>query len=710
MNAERKILDVSPWPGRVDVDLWTAPWEAISSISVVNPVGMEPDVWDLPEERFPANVRPSVRQIDFGKIRQSGTLSTSEEKGVIRRAKRMVMLLALRDAVRSGVTLYKPMSASSLAGAGRELVRQIRRRLDHGPALIRTDACPDGLALFSDLGRDWWLDSGTYHTATLLGRLRAITPEDALDDRPVEKIASAADVKADRGLGNETQPYEDEHLTEILGSAFEFSRIGDDLIDLMQVDQQPISSSSRRGRVAERLERFLAYRGRVLGKGYRFLMSPGPMVTGNSGSGAWSPVWLFDDIISPGVALRRLAALAQAANAHLVSFGAGMRPEELNVLTRGCLVCTKPEQGVIRGYRLKDSDAPMGEPRDWPLPTLAVEALQRQERLVKALNPGGEGLWSLVGHRAPAKSTPVTHSVSLSFGGLLNEEGVQLDRGEPFNLKRIRASVARLVALSTQGGAGVLYDVFGHDRMETTMGYMRAKGDLAEEIHEIEDRMRRARIATEVIGARSDQLSGGSAPFVRELLEMNTSAQSGQMSSPGVDAPNSISSLMAGGSDEEAETLKHDEAGAPQDGVHLTGAEDISVAAEILSSAQLVRPGVLCRAVGRFRGACSDQPSVRDVANCAPGCIHRLETSAAIEERRRTLLWHLEALDTSEVRENPFQASFSRSGALTAFGTGQGVEDLMGDDRLMALLTGASASERAGWASEVRKKIEGREV
>lgn len=491
------------------LDLWRAPWERVRSIAVIDPEGLDPDRWVMPAERFPEHARASVRTIDFGPIaRPVSGRAPDIQVGLVRRAKRMALLLALQAGVRGEATLHRPMSAATLAGHGRELVRQVVRRLEKGPAVLRADDCPDGLALFSDLGADWWLGTGR-NAGLLCARLAAIAPAEALSDRPVD-AGRLVPTKAERtALENETAPYVDDHLTAILAAAGEFSALSADLGRLFLFDQEPLSGS-RRGRVLDRLDRFRAFRGAVLHADHAFGWSPGQMVTGVAQEGD-GPVWRYGDARSPGVAIRRLLGLAQGGNAFMAAFGAGLRPEELNGLPRDCLVALEPSIGVLRGFRLKDSDAVRGEPRDWPMPELAVDAIRRQAALAAIIEPEGDSLWFAVGELRTGAKQYASMQAASALGGLLDRDGGSIAGNEPFNLRRIRASVARLVALSTQGAAHVLYEVFGHDRIETTLGYMRAKGDLAEEIEAIEERLRQARTDEEVVGGKA-ALAGGGAP------------------------------------------------------------------------------------------------------------------------------------------------------------------------------------------------------
>lgn len=652
------------WPrDRVGLDLWRAPWEMIREITVIDPEGLDPVQWRLPADRFPAHTRASARSIDFAPILGAAAgLAPDVREGLVRRAKRMVLLLALQEGVRGKATLHRPMSAATLAGHGRELVRQVVRRLEGGPPLLRSDDCQDGRVVFADLGADWWLEAGR-HANLLRTRLAAIAPETALSDRPVEiRVAPA---KAERAaLENETAPYADDHLTAILVGAGEFSAMSADVGRLFLFDQEPLVGS-RRGRVSERLDRFRAFRGAVLHSDYVFGWSPGQMVTGIAQEGD-GPVWRFADTRSPGVAVRRLLGLAQAGNAFMAAFGAGLRPEELNGLPRDCLAAMEPGTGVLRGYRLKDSDAVRGEPRDWPMPELAVGAIQRQAALAGIVDPDGDGLWFAVRELRTGAKQFASMQAAAALGSLLDGEGRDLASGEPFNLRRIRASVARLVALSTQGAAHILYEVFGHDRIETTLGYMRAKGDLAEEIEAIEERLRRARIEEEVLGpAAAPDLAGGAAPAVGQMIEV------------------------------VAEVARSFEAEAPGDGVAITGEEDIRLAAEVLGTAQLVRPGVLCRAIGSFRGACSEKVGTRDVARCVSSCTHRLETAAFAEDQRQAMLWHLDTLGMPDSNDDAFAREFARQGVLTVLAGCAGNETFLVDGRLRPVIQTLSGDERA---------------
>lgn len=118
-----------------------------------------------------------------------------------------------------------------------------------------------------------------------------------------------------------------------------------------------------------------------------------------------------------------------------------------------------------------------------------------------------------------------------------------------------------------------------------------------------------------------------------------------------------------------------------------------------------MRPGVLCRAAGGFRGACSGEVGVRDVARCVSSCTHRLETAAAATDQWQTLAWHLDVLDDPETATNPFALEFTRQGILTALIGGVGADELP-DRRLRSFLKTLSAAERTRLPEPVLGAIE----
>lgn len=614
-------------------DLWRAPWEAIAEDATLLGVRMADDVWAFPDVAFQPFVTPGGKRIDFTKALPEGwNRDEQRSEAVLRRLKRMVRLYALsgvesrrRSFVHKGTPVRRALSMASVIEGAHALLKVARFALDTGRASSVADTCPDGHALFAfqePADRSAFEAEGGKALKECQARFAGLVSDGLLTDW--FPFAFAAKATTGKPLQNATDPLDDALFARLLQAALFWSKAGQDAPALMDkleaLGTKGMGDRLKAARLAH--EAISSFRGQVLTPGAPFpygLMSEKVLLR------------RLDEVKGPFRFVARVVLLAQCSNALLLATATGMRPLEINTLPRDALRRTA-EGVVLSGLAFKGQDAYGGQDRDWPLPEVARLAVERQMALAARFDPGGERLWfapAMV--HGQASDFAISLAISGAFNAVHDDAGVPLCGPNEISIYRVRTSVARLMALSAQGGPLALLTVFGHKDITETMGYYRARGDFEQELSETITAVSRALGETMLAEHQAGVLPARTAKMVQTTLD-------------GLGAAANI----------------------PQDGPDLFGSKLLVDAAEILGSgAEMVRPGVLCTARGTGQGLCATRTGARDVANCATACPYRFELAAALDDRRRVAETHLaqmEGLAPTEV----FRLHFARTGLLAA--------------------------------------------
>lgn len=621
------------------LDAWRADWRDLVDDRAFFGIAMDDDVWRFPDTLFRRKVTPSMRRIDFSQaLPADWNRNDARSEALLRRIKRMVRVLAVsglsstrKSSAKGTSSVSRALGALTLVTVAQGLLLAIRGLAEEGLIdVINTDECPDGHPIFSHLTepefRIAW-ERGGKHFRAAFTRLSDIRDRGFLDDwvtfeRPMENRPTQTDTNA-------TEVYDDAYFSDLIQAALEWSAISADLgaivKEISEIDgvgmEAPALADARRKVLQE-------YRGRSFSGqtifAYQTLFSGEPL---ENLAATRRPV---DTLV-------RVFNTVQASNALLLTVATGMRPGELDELTRDCL-SEGPVGPILRGATFKAVDEPLGNPRDWPLPRRAVEVVRRQIALAEIVDPGGSYLWvdPPMGH-GKDKDIPISVRMRDTYRHLCGPDGVPFaDRGT-VTVYRTRTSIARLLALSVQGGPHILYTVYGHRDIEETMGYYRARGDFEQELSETIDAVSSA-IGNDLIS----QFEEGVLPRRTARLVQTT-----------LDALSETPSL--------------------RNGPNATGYDRLADAARILGTGvELVRPGVLCTARGTGRGACADVSGLREPSNCTDGCRYRFETEIALQDRKIRAEAHLFDLTTVSPSDI-FRYRFAVDGLLEALGTFEGV-------------------------------------
>lgn len=292
----------------------------------------------------------------------------------------------------------------------------------------------------------------------------------------------------------------------------------------------------------------------------------------------------------------KLLELLQYAHLFIALLAVGSRISEMLSLESGAIIRSSEGIPFANGFTYKLTQLHEGKERDWPLPELALEAIEQQEILREILKQIGfyagdssdnsdlsNSLWLRYGHIGEFSATGINDNLRtfVKSIGLSSEPG-----GQNLSSHRFRKTLARLVALALVGAPKILMDLFGHKSIEMTLYYILSDPDIAAEAKLVSEEMiiMRATTAIESI----DKYGGKAAERIQHMVE------------------------------QERFRLGTD-----------LGAENIRELAEILTmngqAWELVRPGVICTKLPGSMSPCAKKVGHPEASRCMSNCSNRLE-------------------------------------------------------------------------------------
>lgn len=319
----------------------------------------------------------------------------------------------------------------------------------------------------------------------------------------------------------------------------------------------------------------------------------------------------------------------QLAHFFVVALSTGSRRSEALNLKRWCVQYASDNMPYASGRTFKLVQRHDGEPRDWVLPDMAVQAIEQQVRLIKVAeeidpmhtgdfplgDPQSEGaathLWGQIyGSATSNRSTPLV-DLGRALSGYARAIGMDLTPGGQ-NLRphRFRKTVARLVALALTQAPKILMHVFGHKSIEMTLYYILTDESLQVEIEQVSRELRVMR-AKEVV----------------EKMFHDEETQTSELPLAGYGGP---AALMVDRAIDVQKGRLH------QMGKEW-GADSALELAEILTlqgkAWQLVRRGVICtKFPGTESGSCNKSKGHPEPSRCQTHCKHRLEEAFLRED------------------------------------------------------------------------------
>lgn len=340
-----------------------------------------------------------------------------------------------------------------------------------------------------------------------------------------------------------------------------------------------------------------------------------PRVKGETRNREGLPQYLRD--------LLRLLDVLQSAHMFIFLLCSGARASETAGLQARSIFEQEGKANVV-GTTFKPSSSYEGERKDWPLPPPVVSALRQQERLASVavrLLPKGKSDDGL-------KFDDLSMFLSVSSGrGLRNDANVKLNRAieslqledelaeSSLHVHRFRKTLARLGALAIIGAPKIFMDLFGHENIDVTLGYMLSDPLLRAEMQEV----RRAEVImfAERAIASADENGGPAAAKVKKAVDAERAR------------------LGSGFGEQSIRSL----------------AETFTLGGETW---QLVRPGVVCTKTPLQVGPCAKRVAQPEPSRCRASCEHRLEEAALRDDVDGAIAEAVGYLKEEEMAGNSF--------------------------------------------------------
>lgn len=586
--------------------IWTTSWPDVERFRIMPNQTLENDIIVVPEDWSRTKRRriKTARTVDFGKALPPGlNRQTREAESIIRRAKRLAAILLVTPISFPSGYVHQPSKPITWVAECEGINRAIAWVLQNTEPISDVSSCPDGGPIFKRLTKDtlerlrkergyssFW-KHGVHKLAALEGM-------GVIDDWPNLGLGSRREPRrknvevptTSEPKKTNWQPFTDKFTSKIGHVALWMTEeLGPTVLSCLEVALGASTTSTVEDSVRSRTDAidgwYAAASNGQLEKYFPFNLKIGRFEMTSLPPRNWQ-------------ALRSVVSLLQTAHMVIVFLSTAARESELVALQRDCLRAIS-SQDLLVGYTFKLSDAADGEPRDWPLPKVAVEALRQQQRLAGLLAPGKEHLWVSFAHN---KSRGGYSDQRKSYDALSKFCRSVIIDGHPLrdwcmdgkaHPHRFRKTVARLAGLSMVGATSIMFDILGHRDPEMTLSYILSDPDLQDEIRKIATESNVA-LAKSVL--ETAESNGGAAAKAVADLARRIAARSG-----------------------EAEM----------------GVAELTEAAEILSmngQVAIVRPGVLCTKTVGQSGPCTKKAGFPDVGNCSTRCSHRLEHAAAASD------------------------------------------------------------------------------
>lgn len=607
---------------RVDLGgAWSMPWHELADC-VVSPVSanagreeckktqslVSDDIWTMPEAWLPITKRTlGNRLIDFNRA-VPATFSVEKAEGLKRRIKRLA-LLSRTQTVRLGNRQRSPGRIVTWVQQIQLLCRAARSSLENFNPEQRRSSCPDGPTIFASLSPTQVQALGKKHFSWLNGSvfyLNAFLENDLFDDWPSSEVAKPNRVPQPDSKRS-SDPFSDEAFTEIVQAALWLSSIQHEVLEAyLSISRVRFDD---RGNYGD--EKLKVYRKKLLAQWESDSLWPGAELQKTLKiDGAKKRIrqythWPPDTLQG----LKVLLGLCQTANAVLV-LTCGVRYEEMLTLK---LDCTGEFDGrsFLTGREFKSEDAVEGRVRDWPLPIRAAEAIKRQKSFAEAMG-SRDSLWVPFSTRERSGSgLPGLGAQLVLFGERIGTKNGQLLQSIDGKISpyRFRYTFARLVALSLLNYSQVLFDVLGHEDQETTLGYAHRDPELVEDIEKIKREAKAVR--SKEILSDIESTGGPASQFLKDRK----------------------SEMLVRVAKDELDS------------------DDLVEMSHLLGDFEVVRLGIVCIAQPLERGACTSKSGMRDVSNCSSGCLHRLELSAEMQNKRKKHQYFMERLQEGDLSD-----------------------------------------------------------
>lgn len=623
----------------------TRPWVEVRDLEILPGSTLGAPTFDVPAESLPSG---PLRTDRSRKLDPSldGLLKPDESAADARREeamRRCLLVLWLPHSTTRGVRVLKPSSWLSYSWKLMRMVTWTLQKFPSWDGTLFSHLSPDQVAVvvseFEDPNKRTTRQYGRVFRYLEQAGARGILADfpvslDGAADRAREAERSWKGVKLPvpptKGEQRRYQPFPDAFVSELLGRALWLQRnLADQVITCWARYLERVGRGE--GSPAEAYEAVLGETTWRNADGEHVTGLPFDVVQDGIPSRAWPP--------RDPDGLQWWVEIIQGLNIHVVAFCTGARRCEIDSATDDSVRCGEDGKAdyVALTYKLVPETG--GELRDWPLHPAGVTAMGLQARLASIVRPSGSGhLWFRLQQGdhfgKPAANLTICAIRTVERLGLVeaakSEEGKRLAQqakraGEPFrqenaHLHRWRATVARVVALTTVGAPQILLDLFGHRDINMTLGYMLSDRRLVDDARRLAAERTEAMATTAIQDVIDGTSSGRATDRLRSAIEIHERRQETGDDGTGKDVA-------------VPEAMRHGRASY--------GQSNASAMARVFTLNgkhwRYVRPGVICTKLPGQFGPCTQGWGEPDAGSCQTSCAYRLETAAARAQCRITL-------------------------------------------------------------------------
>lgn len=589
-------------------------------------------IWETPKAICPSKLRPYLRTLGFTQLLRhfmekeppvGSSVDGLVEEGVLV-LKRLTLLMRLAPASGRGKGKNQRLKPSTLA---KHLYSSWPKVLAR--AIYRKTLRPDASGLFSCLTEDDMREMGKNTRLRIsLERLGTLAARGWWTDLPPHPdIATTTNPSgpkpepAQQKIPGEFKPIPDRYLEEFGPRNLWLIRdLGPHLLPLLEdlathlegLDWSKINSAQfLKGKKFGVIPRFIArhLKDHPWKDGMGIPLKPDfPLETGARVNDKFEfPPHSWEQ-------LKVLSASLQSAQLFLTLLASAGRSGEVETLPRSCVTTERDGKDYVRGWTYKLSGNLFGDDRQWPAPTVLVQALGQQARLANVWlrmppvaiqdglpkePPAHNALWLSLG---ASRSTNAAEPLSRAAEALIKlAERIGMDPkpgGINLHPHRLRKTIGRLAGVSLFNSPLALKRLFGHKCIEMALHYILCDKDIRTEAEAV---LRELRILH----------CAGALEEVREALARGAPlpGHSGAAASRMVDA------------------VKDHESRLATSGRIWTNGSAYDLAYLLTSSGQgwrFVQKNVICAKVPGEGGLCRKNKGEPDTSNCKPECGNRV--------------------------------------------------------------------------------------
>ena len=226
--------------------------------------------------------------------------------------------------------------------------------------------------------------------------------------------------------------------------------------------------------------------------------------------------------------LKVLSTTLQSAQLFLALLGSAGRIGEVENLPRSCVTTARDGNDYVKGWTYKLSGNLFGDARQWPAPTVLVQALGQQARLAEIWlrlpsknitdglpkqQPTQGALWLSLGASPNANAAEPLSKPDSALQKLAERLGMDSKPGG-INLHphRLRKTIGRLAGIALFNSPTVLKRLFGHKSIEMTLHYILCDKDIQTEAEAVLREMRIMHCASALEEVRNAIESGMPLP------------------------------------------------------------------------------------------------------------------------------------------------------------------------------------------------------